>query len=111
MQKSLTSDRGPENSDTGQFTIKTGMPHFLCTAYHSWERGTDENTIGRLRFFIPKGTSVDSFTQSDLTRYEDIMNNTPRKALLWLTPNEVYRMLIEGTWDPKNRLQYKAGKR
>lgn len=106
MQKSLTTDRGTENSDTGAFTMQTQMPHFLCTAYHSWERGTDENTIGRLRHFIPKGTSADQLTQEELKRYEEIMNNTPRKALGWLTPNEAYKRLCMGTWDPNQRLVY-----
>jgi len=106
MRRSLTSDRGPENSDDGQFTAQTEMPHYLCTAYHSWERGTNENTIGRLRYFTPKGSSVDQLTQKDFLRYEEIMNNTPRKALGWLTPNEAYCMLCEEAWDPRNRLNY-----
>ena len=90
MQKTMTSDRGPENAEYKDFTLQTGMLFYFCAAYHSWEKGSVENTIGRSRFFIPKGTSVDSLTQEDLNRIEKIMNNTPRKALGFLTPNEVY---------------------
>jgi len=94
FQKTVTIDRGPENSDHEEFTKQTLMPVYACNAYHSWEKGSVENTIGRARFFIPKGSSVDHLKQKDLTRIEDIMNNTPRKILGYLTPNEVYEKIV-----------------
>lgn len=94
MRKTMTIDRGPENSQHEEFTRQTRMPVYACNAYHSWEKGSVENGIGRSRFFIPKKTSVDHLTQKDLTRIEQIMNNTPRKILGYLTPNEAYEKIL-----------------
>src|SRR5579862_3743048 len=90
FQKTVTIDRGPENSEHEEFTNETHMPVYACNPYHSWEKGSVENSIGRFRFFVPKGESVDTLTQQQLTKIEEIMNNTPRKILGYLTPNEVY---------------------
>lgn len=90
LTKSLTVDRGPENSDHKSITRKTGAVVFACNPYHSWEKGTVENTIGRIRRHFPKGESVDTLTQRDLNTVEEMMNNTPRKVLGFLTPAEVY---------------------
>jgi len=98
FQKTVTIDRGPENSDHEEFTRQTEMPVYACNPYHSWEKGSVENGIGRSRFFIPKGSSVDRLKQKDLTRIEDIMNNTPRKTLGYLTPNEVYEKIVNGSY-------------
>jgi transposase, IS30 family len=94
FQKTMTIDRGPENSEHEEFTAETTMPVYACNPYHSWEKGSVENTIGRARRFIPKGKSVDHLTQRQLTLIETIMNNTPRKCLGYLTPNEVYEKII-----------------
>lgn len=91
--KTVTMDRGPENSDYETITRKTSIPVYACTAYHSREKGSVENTVGRVRWYIPKGTSVDHITQQDLDRIEDQMNNTPRKILGYLTPNEYMKKI------------------
>jgi IS30 family transposase len=98
FQKTLTIDRGSENSEHEIFTRKTQMPVYACNPYHSWEKGSVENGIGRSRFFIPKGGSVDNLTQNDLRRIEQIMNNTPRKILGYLKPNEVYERIVNGSY-------------
>ena len=95
FQRSMTIDRGPENSDHEGFTRRTGINVYACNAYHSWEKGSVENSIGRARFFIPKGESVDQLKQKDLNRIEKIMNNTPRKIIAYLTPNEVYERILK----------------
>ena len=89
LRKTMTIDRGPENSHHEQFTKDTEMPVYACNPYHSWEKGSVENTIGRARRFIPKGKSVDHLTQRHLTIIETIMNNTPRKCLGYLRQNEM----------------------
>ncbi len=89
LRKTMTIDRGSENSQHEQFTSETYMPVYACNPYHSWEKGSVENTIGRSRRFIPKGESVDKLTHRQLTVIENIMNNTPRKCLGYLTPNEM----------------------
>jgi IS30 family transposase len=91
--KTVTLDRGPENSDYRSITRRTGIQIYACNAYHSWEKPTVENTNGRLRWFIPKGNSVDHITQQTLNKIEDMMNNTPRKILGFLTPNEFVRKI------------------
>ena len=70
------------------------MPVYACDPYHSWEKGTVENTIGRVRRFLPKGKSVDGVSQRKLDRIEETMNNTPRKCLAYLTPNEYLEKIL-----------------
>lgn len=91
--KSVTVDRGPENSGYREIRDSLSIPVYACNPYHSWEKGTVENTIGRLRRFIPKGRSVDNITQKQLNTLEYIFNNTPRKVLGFLTPNEYYERI------------------
>lgn len=87
--KTLTLDRGVENSYHQSVTQRTGIEVYFCQPYHSWEKGTVENTIGRTRRFIPKGTSVDGIDEGYLNQLEIRLNNTPRKCLGFLTSNEV----------------------
>ncbi len=88
FKKTITLDRGPENKRHQEIAKRTGMPVYFCNPYHSWEKGTVENTIGRLRRFIPKGESVDQVTPRQLFLIQETMNDTPRKVLGFLTPNE-----------------------
>ena len=89
-KKTITLDNGPENKDGGRFQQTTAMTVYKTEPYHSWEKGTVENTVGRVRRIIPKKTSVDTIKQKHLDTIEESMNNTPRKILGYLTPNEVY---------------------
>lgn len=91
--KSITMDRGPENSGYKQIGKKLGIDTYACNPYHSWEKGTVENSIGRVRRYIPKGRSVDGITQKQLTYLENLFNNTPRKVLGFLTPSEYYERI------------------
>jgi transposase, IS30 family len=91
--RSMTVDRGPENSNHDEVSQGTGIATYACEPYHSWEKGTVENTIGRLRWRIPKGTSVDPITQQQLSAIEKWMNATPRKCLQYLTPNEFHEKI------------------
>ena len=94
LRGSITCDRGSENSNHKDITTIHHMPVYACDPYHSWEKGTVENTIGRLRRFIPKGRSVDEVSQKKLDRIEETMNNTPRKCLEYLTPNEYLEKIL-----------------
>jgi len=97
LRESLTVDRGVENSNHDQITTLHDMPVFACNPYHSWEKGTVENTIGRLRRFIPKGKSVDEVSQKRLDLIEKTMNDTPRKVLGYLTPNEYLERILSAS--------------
>lgn len=89
FRKTLTMDNGSENTYHQQIKAYTGMNSYFCHPYHSWEKGTVENTIGRLRRFIPKGTSIDEISEDYLKQIEEKMNNTPRKCLGFMTPQEM----------------------
>jgi IS30 family transposase len=67
-----------------------GTRSYFCQPYHSWEKGTVENTIGIIRRTYPKKTNFDLVSASDVKRLERKLNNTPRKILHYLTPKEVF---------------------
>ena len=84
---SFTFDNGVEN--VHHQTL--GIPTYFCNAYSSWEKGSIENTFQRLRRFIPKKSSLDGYSDEEIARICDIMNDTPRKCLAFRTPSEVFR--------------------
>lgn len=94
LRESLTIDRGPENSSHKVVTEIHNMPVYACEPYHSWEKGSVENMVGRLRRYIPKGKSVDTVSQKKLHLIEEVLNNTPRKCLSYLTPNEYLERIL-----------------
>ena len=65
------------------------MPIYFCHPYHSWEKGSVENMIGRVRRYIPKGTNLYKYSTEQIQWLENTLNNTPRKCLNYQTPNEV----------------------
>jgi transposase, IS30 family len=92
-KRSVTADNGLENAEHLTITRKTGMPVYFCHAYHSWEKGTVENTNGRIRRYIPKGLSIDQISRKYIQTIEDTLNSTPRKCLNFLTPREMMAKL------------------
>lgn len=90
FRQTVTADNGAENSGhqliSKQLKLKSGI--YFCHPYHSWEKGTVENTIGRIRRFIPKGKSIDLLTEQEIAAIEEVLNSTPRKCLGFLTPYE-----------------------
>lgn len=100
LMGSFTVDRGAENSNHHNVTKSTGMPVYACNPYHSWEKGSVENMIGRLRRYIPKGKSVDKISQKKLSLIEDLLNTTPRKCLEYLTPNEYLERILTASCTP-----------
>ncbi len=95
FRKTITFDNGSENTNHIDLTRDLGVKTYFCHAYHSWEKGTVENTIGRLRRYLPKGLSLDQLTNEYIGRIEEEMNNTPRKCLGFMTPNEKKRELLK----------------
>lgn len=94
LRRTLTADNGPENSRHQVVTGRLGLPVYFCHPYHSWEKGTVENTVGRVRRFIPKGTPLSTITPADVKQVEITMNNTPRKCLGYLTPYEKLEKIL-----------------
>ena len=71
------------------FTRATGIPVLFAYARSPWQRGTNENTNGLLRHYLPRGADLSDFTPSDLQTIADELKNRPRRALEWKTPTEV----------------------
>lgn len=85
-----TLDNGPETNKHELIERELKMIIYFAWPYHSWERGTNENTNGLLRQYFPKGTRFDTVTQEDVDRVAKLLNNRPRKRLKYLTPYEVF---------------------
>lgn len=90
-RKTLTLDNGTEMSDYEHLEKLTALQVYFAYPYHSWERGTNENTNGLLRYFFPKKTSFASITQQDIDRAVRLINTRPRKRLGYRTPEQVFK--------------------
>ena len=90
FRKTLTVDNGTENA--GHDIIKRVLSTICYSAhpYSSWERGTNENTNGLIRWYFPKGTDFAKVTDTEIARVEYMLNTRPRKRLGWRTPLEVF---------------------
>jgi len=88
--KTITADNGTEFNQYEDIEEKTGVTFYFANPYHSWERGTNENTNGLIRQYLPKGESMASLTQAKCNAIANKLNQRPRKRLNGLTPAEVY---------------------
>jgi transposase, IS30 family len=86
----ITADNGTEFHSYKQIEAATGVEFYFATPHHSWERGTNENTNGLIRQYLPKKTSQASVTQADCDRIASKLNSRPRKRLGYKTPEECY---------------------
>jgi transposase, IS30 family len=86
----MTLDNGREFSSHQTLAALLKIKIFFAHPYHSWERGTNENTNGLLRQYLPKKTSFHNLTEEALQKIEDKLNNRPRKCLGYQTPFEVF---------------------
>lgn len=89
-KKTITYDNGLEFSAHNLIERDTGMTIYFAYPYHSWERGTNENTNGLLREFFPKKSLFGTLKQKDVDWATDLINHRPRKRLGYLTPYEVF---------------------
>jgi IS30 family transposase len=91
MRLSITYDNGTENTKHLRTNRILGTRSYFCEPYHSWERGTVENTIGLVRRFFPKKTDFATISKSRIQSVERWLNNRPRKCLGFKTPAEVFK--------------------
>lgn len=85
----ITYDNGIENRDHETVAAVLKIKTYFCNPYHSWEKGGVENTIGRIRRYIPKGSNLADYSDRDIAKIEYWLNHTPRKCLNWSTPYEI----------------------
>ena len=90
LRKSITFDNGLENARHEVLQTKLGVKTFFCNPYHSWEKGSVENSIGLIRRFLPKKTDFSLIPESEIRYIENLLNERPRKSLNFNSPNQVF---------------------
>lgn len=86
----ITSDNGCEFHGYRDLEDRLGVKFYFAHPYHSWERGTNENTNGLIRQYLPKGTCMEHLTQAKCNAIAAKLNNRPRKRLGFRTPAEIF---------------------
>jgi transposase, IS30 family len=94
MRKTLTYDRGREMTHHQQLPANTGLAVYFCDPHIPWQRGTNENTNGLVRKYLPKGTDLSGYSQEVLDAIAYLMNGRSRTPLGWYTPREVYEQWL-----------------
>ncbi len=90
----VTADNGTEFHSYERIEAATGALFYFATPHHSWERGTNENTNGLIRQYLPKRKSMARVTQADCEAIAARLNARPRKRLGFKTPEECYAEAI-----------------
>lgn len=94
MRLSMTYDQGREMALHKKLTEKTGVAVYFCDPHSPWQRGSNENTNGLVRQYLPKGTDLSGYSQEQLDAIADEINNRPRKGLGVRSPLAVYTQLL-----------------
>ena len=92
LRKTMTLDNGKEFAEHERVSSRLDLDVYFAHPYCSWERGTNENTNGLLRQFIPKGKDIREVSHQELRHYVDLLNHRPRKRLGYRTPAEVLNL-------------------
>lgn len=90
-RQTLTLDNGLEMQAYELLEELSGIKVYFAYPYHSWERGTNENTNGLLRYYFPKKTDLSTVTQQQLDQAVSLINTRPRKRLGYRTPAQVLK--------------------
>ena len=88
-RKTATADNGSEFMEHRALASRLGFKTYFADPYCSWQRGTNENSNGLIRQYLPKGTDLSAVSHQRVARIERSLNNRPRKCLGYRTPAEV----------------------
>ncbi len=97
LARTITWDQGKEMACHAGFTMATGVPVYFCDPHAPWQRGSNENTNGLLRQYLPKGTDLSAHSAEDLARIAASLNNRPRKTPGFMKPSEKLTELLANT--------------
>jgi IS30 family transposase len=88
LTRSLTWDQGHEMAEHARFTVDTGIAVYFCDPKSPWQHGSNENTHGLLRQYLPRHVSFRDYGQDDLDDIAAELNGRPRQTLGFKTPSE-----------------------
>lgn len=94
LRRTITYDNGSENVDHYKTNKELETKSYFCNPYHSWEKGSVENSIGLVRRFLPKKTDFAKLSFQELSCIEYLLNTRPRKCLNYKTPLEVFNSCV-----------------
>lgn len=95
LRKSMTYDQGREMARHELLSRQLKLKVYFADPHSPWQRGTNENTNGLLRQYLPKNVDLSAFSQRELNAIAEQLNNRPRQTLNWMTPNEAWKAQLK----------------